>query len=481
MEEKMEDSFFHIKENYEKFKKKYSNFHHQNQSTEIIATEDIFINQKEEIKKIKKRRLEFKVLRESYKEKTNLKYLTKKEQNFSSYNTFNTVSSSNKSENKFKNKENGRDNKYYYQIKKSNSSNDKILKAKKNKIYHKNLKIIKLKLSNINNNKKINQDIDDIGKEIIINNDNENMNIKNIEKSESEIDFLSLSNTEYFEKCESQIIRVYDDENNEYEDNNLPIINEKWQNLDEYLIKNNVIDLSKQFNFNKNVLRTKNYIDYNNKGVEINIHLKLYGQSTFYIFTRCYVDDYDETNIDKINNYEDIRKSKTENINNYYERINNNIFSKYSTVIKIFKNKNSKKAFASFGTFYKSKKSGHLHYKTFLQRQLVDFLHQDKNYYYLENDLCEFDIIIIDLGYENLETKINLNNKDNKERSNNIKSNFYLPINKKAKLVFCGKGNSSLITDLKIRSFSKYVDDEKDRVELLLSGEKKSCDCCLLI
>ena len=57
-----------------------------------------------------------------------------------------------------------------------------------------------------------------------------------------------------------------------------------------------------------------------------------------------------------------------------------NYFTKYSTVIKIFKNKNSKKAFVSFGTFYKSKKSGNIHYKTFLQRQLIDYLHEDKNY-----------------------------------------------------------------------------------------------------
>ena len=114
----------------------------------------------------------------------------------------------------------------------------------------------------------------------------------------------------------------------------------------------------------------------------------------------------------------------------------NQMHSKYSTVIKIFKNKNSKKAFVSFGTFYKSKKSGNIHYKTFLQRQLIDYLHEDKNYQYLENDLCEFDIIIIDLGNENLEAKISLNNK---ERFNNIKSNFYLPVNNIAKSMFCGE------------------------------------------
>ena len=153
------------------------------------------------------------------------------------------------------------------------------------------------------------------------------------------------------------------------------------------------------------------------------------------------------------------------------------MFSKYSTVIKIYKNKNSKKAFVSFGTFYRSRKSGNLHYKTFLQRQLVDYMHQDNNYYYLENDLCEFDIIVIDIGNENLETKISLNNKD---KFNHIRSNFYLPLNKRAKLMFCGVGDSNKVTDLKIRSFSKY-EEERDKSGLILSAEKKSCDCCLII
>ena len=477
MEEKNEDSFFHIKENYEKLKKKISNFHLHNQSTEIIPTEDIFINQKEEIKKIKKRRLEIKVLRESYKEKTNLKYIQVKKENYSSYNTV-ASNASNKSANK-----NNKDN---FKINKSNSSNNKIIKRKKkDKHYEKNIEIIKLKLFNNikknNFNKKNNIVIDNIDNDkIIINNDSENITIKNID---NEIDFISLSNTDYFEKCECQKKRIYNGDNdnenendNDNDENNLPIINEKWKNLNDYLSKNNLLNISLNFDFNKKVLRTKNCIDYNIKGVEINIHLKLYGQSSFYIFTRCYIDDYDDTNNNTINNSEEIKKTKTENISHN----NNKMFSKYSTVIRIFKNKNSKKAFSSFGTFYKSRKSGNIHYKTFLQRQLVDFFHYDKNYYYLENDLCEFDIIITDLGNENLETKISLNNKDNKERYNNIKSNFYLPINKKAKLMFCGEGNKVLVTDLKVRSFNKY-DEGGERVGLLLSTEKKSCDCCLIL
>ena len=248
-----------------------------------------------------------------------------------------------------------------------------------------------------------------------------------------------------------------------------------------YLNNNDNHNSIANFDFSGIVLKTRNYVDYNTKGIEINIHLKLYSESSFYIFTRCYIDDNNDTNNNTINNTinnsEEIKKYKTENIFSARKNKINQMLSKYSTVIKIFKNKNSKKSFVSFGTFYKSRKSGNIHYKTFLQRQLVDYLHQDKNYYYLENDLCEFDIIIIDLGNEYLEAKIALNSKD---RYNNIKSNFYLPTNKKAKLMFCGEGKSAIVNDLKVRSFIK-LDEEKERTGLLLSSEKKSCDCCTIL
>jgi hypothetical protein len=57
MEEKNDDSFFQNKENYDILKRKLSGINNQNQSTEIIPSEDIFINQKEEIKKIKKKEI----------------------------------------------------------------------------------------------------------------------------------------------------------------------------------------------------------------------------------------------------------------------------------------------------------------------------------------------------------------------------------------------------------------------------------------
>ena len=471
MEEKSDDSFFQKKENYDILQRKLSNINNQNQSTEIIPSEDIFINQKEEIKKIKKKKLELKAFRESFKEKTNLKCIQiKKDKNCSNYNSLNTISS-HKSDNKESEKNLGK------KIKKSKSINNKIFREKRNKSFNNNIKKIKLKLVddfNVDNENNVNDNIEIDNEEeedTIINNDSKNITIKSIE---NEIDFLSLSNIDYFEKCKCEFKGK---DNNDNDENSLPVIEENWCNLSEYIVQNEIPNLITNFDFSKISLITKNYIDYNLRGIEINVRLKLYSQSTFYIFTRCYIEDNNDTNNNTINNSEEIKKFKTENIFNVRNKKSKSLFSKYSTVIKIFKNRNSKKAFVSFGTFYKGKKSGNIYYKTFLQRQLVDYLHQDKNYYYLENDLCEFDIIVIDLGNENLEARISLNNK---ERFNNIKSNFYLPLSKKAKIMFCGEGKSAVVTDLKMRSFSKF-DEDKDQIGLILSSEKKSCDCCLIL
>jgi hypothetical protein len=466
MEEKNEDSFFKTKENYDKYQiNKYKNYK-DNQSTEIMPSEDIFMNQKEEIKKIKRKRLEL-AYRESYKETANLKcYKIHKQKNMTTYKTVNAIYTKKTESN----------------ILKSNSANNRQLKGKKKITINSNstvTKKVKMKLIENFNKEEINENISEkffISKKIIngdIDNDKDddnyididgeydndkdnNTTINNENNStinfvlENEIDFISLLNIDNFQKCEC--IKTENDDDTD--ENYLPVINEKWTNFSDNLNTKLIPKILKDFEFSKIVLKTNNVVDYNYKGIEITLHLKLFDKSSFYIFTRCYVD----------------------NDNNIFYNNNNEIFCEYSTVIKIFKNRNSKKSFASFGTFYKSKKSGNLHYKTFLQRQLVDFLKEDKNYYYLENDLCEFDIIIVDLGNENIEAKISLNNK---YKFNNIKSNFYLPINKKAKLMFCGEGKSAKVTDLKIRSFIKKEED-KDKFGSILSSEQNSCDCCLI-
>ena len=482
MKEEINDCFFKEKlyNNFEKTSEKIIN-----QSTELLQTEDMFINQKEEIKRIKKKRIEIKNNKQNITNHLNKGDKIRKEKKFYTLKNINFTEMKKPIRNNIKS--NPKDN------------NKNILKKNK-KLVQKNLNIRKLKLkfpfdnkyntnneeNNINENNNINKEKNNIhddykeDEKTIINNDNEsNINL------EGEIDFISLSNLNNFQKCDCIINEIYF--NDFYDDVNdldeIPKITEKWTNFN----KINKNDLSSSvnvtipkilnnFDFSKKAILTKNIIDYNTKGVKINIHLKLYEKSTFWIFTRCYVGDY----FDNIKRHKTITASSHKlNLENINEKENNNkkIFNKYSTVIKIFKNKNSNKSFVSFGTFYKNKKSGNLHYKTFLQRQLVDYVHEDNNYYYLENDLCEFDIIIIDLGNEFLQAKISLNNK---EKFNNIKCNFYLPTNKKAKLMFCGEGNNIIVTELEIKSFLKY-DEDIDKFGLIISNDSKACDCCSII
>ena len=46
--------------------------------------------------------------------------------------------------------------------------------------------------------------------------------------------------------------------------------------------------------------------------------------------------------------------------------------------------------------------------------------------------------------------------------------------------MFCGEGKSAKVMDLKIRSFDK-CDEDMEKVGVLLSTEKKSCDCCSIL
>jgi hypothetical protein len=50
-------------------------------------------------------------------------------------------------------------------------------------------------------------------------------------------------------------------------------------------------------------------------------------------------------------------------------------------------------------------------------------------------------------------------------------------LNKKAKIMFCGEGNNIKIDELNIKSFIKY-DEDRERIGLIISDEKKNCECC---
>ena len=83
MKEEINDIFFDEKINDDEMKKTY------NQSIEILQTEDIFINQKEEIKRIKKKRMEVKNFNQNKTKFINLKYIKNKRAKFNTLNNLN--------------------------------------------------------------------------------------------------------------------------------------------------------------------------------------------------------------------------------------------------------------------------------------------------------------------------------------------------------------------------------------------------------
>ena len=262
---------------------------------------------------------------------------------------------------------------------------------------------------------------------------------------------LTLDNYQFFEKTNFQT-KVKDSG----KDDNIPILqNVEWKSINSSL---------QNAEFKKLALRTINEINYDINMVEITINFTLQGESELWIFTRCFVN-----------------KDVNESINFEFSSLNNEpdiIFNKYSSLIKITKERYTTKCFISFGTFYeKSNEPNQFSYKTFLKRQLVNF-NENINLKYLENDICEFYVYIIDSGNENIDVKVAMNN-DNK--FNNIIGNFYLPTNKRSKLLFCGEGQSVIIKNLKINNHNKNDEQIQQQFETLFSFEQKSCSCCNII
>ena len=274
MKEEINDCFFKEKlyNNFEKTSEKIIN-----QSTELLQTEDMFINQKEEIKRIKKKRIEIKNNKQNITNHLNKGDKIRKEKKFYTLKNINFTEMKKPIRNNIKS--NPKDN------------NKNILKKNK-KLVQKNLNIRKLKLkfpfdnkyntNNEENNKNENNNIykeknnihndDKEDEKTIINNDNEsNINL------EGEIDFISLSNMNNFQKCDCIINEIYF--NDFYDDVNdldeIPKITEKWRNFN----KINKNDLSSSvnvtipkilnnFDFSKKAILTKNIIDNNTKEVK---------------------------------------------------------------------------------------------------------------------------------------------------------------------------------------------------------------------
>ena len=321
----------------------------------------------------------------------------------------------------------------------------KIYKEKNKKIKDINLN---LKLDNLNSNKSIDLLNSKNSNKLINNNNIGNGKVYIHQKKIFNGTFktLTLENYQFFENTYFQSKRKHS-----CKEDNIPILkNAQWKSLNNPL---NNIELKKM------ALRTINEINYETNMIEINANFILEGESEFWIFTRCFVNkDINESinfDISSVNNEPDI------------------VFNKYSSLIKIIKERYSNKCFVTFGTFCEnSKDPNQISYKTFLKRQLVNF-NENNNFKYLENDICEFNVNITDNGSENIEAKISMNS-DNKY--NSIIGNFYLPTNKRSKILFCGEGQSIILKRLTIHNFDK--NEQIHQFETLFSFDQKSCTCC---
>ena len=204
-------------------------------------------------------------------------------------------------------------------------------------------------------------------------------------------------------------------------------------------------------------LRTVNEIDYSNKGLDITLQVTLQGESRLWIFTRCFVNkDVNESevfdNISEYNNHEDI-------------------FNKYSSFIILSKEKQNSKAFLEFGSFHeknsKIENKGILR-NSFLKRQLLS--DQDTQLNVIETDTCQFQLRILDVGLETIKVQVALNQSN---KLNEAKSDIYIPLNKRSKIMFAGYGESVKVYRLNLNVFKK-----ENMKEFEFSNTKEACSCC---
>ena len=216
---------------------------------------------------------------------------------------------------------------------------------------------------------------------------------------------------------------------------------------------------------NNLALRVIQEIDYEKRGLELNINFNLIEKSEFWIFTRSFVN-------------KDINESiyfdeKSENIDA------NDNFNKYSSLIKIIKDPNMDRCYITFGTFYQEiNENNKLYYKSFLKRQLIDysFGNNNNNYYNFNNS--EFNVIINDLGEESINAKIYFNNNI---ESNDITGNFFLPLNKKAKILICGRGKSVRLKQFIVKKYDKRKNGFKSPIKFESENDvPKNCECCTI-
>ena len=239
--------------------------------------------------------------------------------------------------------------------------------------------------------------------------------------------------------------------------------NKNWKNFDKnFPLLYEIRDTKQGYEYielNKMVLRLVKEIDYDEYGLELNLKVNLLGQSQLLLFTRCFVNkDLNESDL-----FEESRNVEI-----------GDIFNKYTSLIKIIKEKVSNRCYITFGTYYNDPlQNNKLCHKFFLKRQLIDYSDSKKD------DICEFNIIINDFGEETIDTRIYIN--DN-EKPNDISGNFFIPINKKAKILMFGMGTSVRLKDISGKIFNKRNESIKNLIKFESENSApKNCECCNII
>ena len=255
---------------------------------------------------------------------------------------------------------------------------------------------------------------------------------------------ITLDNYQFLEKSSFKIAKSSNS------DDNIPKLkNVDWKSLNKSIAN---------FELSGMALRTINEINYDTNMVEIKVKFTLESNSEFWIFTRSYINkDFNESfnfDISSVNNEPDI------------------VFNKYSSLIKIINEKRcSNKCYVSFGAFCESSKDPKLiYYKTFLKRQLINFS-DNNNSDYNDKDYCDFYVEITDTGSEIIDSKIYYNSGN---KFNHVMGNFYLPINKRSKIIICGEGKSVIVRSLEIKNEEK-TDELMQIYDTRFSLEQKSC------
>lgn len=142
-------------------------------------------------------------------------------------------------------------------------------------------------------------------------------------------------------------------------------------------------------------------------------------------------------------------------------------------VIKLSKEERSQRIFISFGTWvieedlletFKTKA-----FKIFTRQQLVDFS-KVKSKMYIEKDICDVKLQIIDSNEEKVSVKAFVN--ENKV-PNEIACDYFFPFVGLYTIMFAGVGDQCTVKSIIAKAYGKIVIEGKDN-----QTENRNCQCC---